>query len=301
MFTPKAVAGSGFLFSIVSDPIVMLTDRIAATLFLHGGISPAKGALSYLVDPELMLEGKRAETPKLPEAFSRLGLITRIGSLPATTPGLSAIAGRTGIEAFVTRSSQPPALPLPVFTLQPDTMQQLVQTGLIPEQPADGVIESSTKQIAVSPTKGSARLVTDYAECFVLPSGQSLAGRIVSVEGNDSFSAIYVVSADDQPLASTNRLAVLHLTDVLPSGTTFSDKHRTVLQKFGTLPYLIRRGTADISLSLPSTDKPWSVWAIDPSGRRLYPVPCEQGKNLLKFTASTISPSGTALAYEIVR
>jgi len=301
MFTPKAVAGSGFLFSIVSDPIGMLTDRIAATLFLHGGLSPAKGALSYLVDPELMLEGKRAETPKLPEAFSRLGLITRIGSLPATTPDLSAIAGRTGIEAFVTRSSQPPALPLPVFTLQPDTMQQLVQTGLIPEQPADGVVESSTKQIAVSPTKGSARLVTDYAECFVLPSGQSLAGRIVSVEGNDSFSAIYVVSADDQPLASTNRLAVLHLTDVLPSGTTFSDKHRTVLQKFGTLPYLIRRGTADISLSLPSTDKPWSVWAIDPSGRRLYPVPCEQGKNLLKFTASTISSSGTALAYEIVR
>jgi len=301
MFTPKAVEGSGFLFSIVSDPIGMLTDRIAATLFLHGGIAPAKGALSYLVDPALMLEGKRAETPKLPEAFSRLGLITRIGSLPATSPHISAIAKRSGIEAFVTRSPQPPALSLPVFSLQPDIMPDLIRDGLLPAQPADGTIESSTRQIAVSPTKGFARLVTDYAECFVLPAGQTQQGRRVAVESNDAFSAVYVVSADDQPLAATSRLAVLHLTDVLPSETTFTDNHRTVLQKFGGMPYLIRRGTAEISLSLPATDKPWSIWAIDPAGRRLYPVECTQEKGLLKFTAATISPSGTALAYEIVR
>lgn len=301
LFSPRAVEGSGFLFSIVSDPIGMLTDRIAATLFLHGGITPAKGALSYLVDPALMLEGKRAETSKLPEAFSRLGLITRIGSLPVTSPDLSAIAQRTGIEAFITRSPQPPALSLPVFSLQPDIAQELTQDGLLPAQPEDGTVESSTKQVAISPTKGFARLVTDYAECFVLPAGQTQLGSRVTVASNDSFGAIYVVSADDQPLASSNRLVVLHLTDVLPTGTTFTDKHRTVLQKFGVMPYLIRRGSAEISLSLPSTDKPWSIWAIDPSGRRLYPVECTKENDVLKFTAETISPAGTTLAYEIVR
>ncbi|GAT31893.1 hypothetical protein TSACC_2287 [Terrimicrobium sacchariphilum] len=301
LFTPKPVEGSGFLFSIVSDPIGMLTDRIAATLFLHGGITPAKGALSYLVDPTLMLEGKRADTPKIPEAFSRLGLITRIGSVPITSPDLPTIAQRAGIEAFITRIPKPSALSLPVFSLEPDLAQALTQDNLLPAQAADGTIESSTKQIAVSPTRGFARLVTDYAECFVLPSGQTQQGRRVTVESDDSFSAVYVVSADDRPLASTNRLAVLHLTDVLPSGTTFTDKHRTVLQKFGVMPYLIRRGTAKISVSLPATDKPWSVWAIDPAGRRLFPVECMQEKDVLKFTAATITPSGTALAYEIVR
>ena len=301
LFAPEPPKSGGFLFSIVSDPIGMLSDRMAASLFLRANIEPAPGAVCYLADPASAFAGKRGEPAKLPRAVTWLGTVTRVGSVPLDGPRLSTLADRTGIRAFLAKESSAriPDPGRPVFRLQAGLSTELVREGILPSQPEPGIHLSETNQIRIDAVKGTARLTTGFAECFVLPAGESLEGSRVSVAGVDSFAAIYVMSVDGKPLSGTSRLLVLHLTDCLPGGTAFSDVSRSLLEKFGDLPYLVKRGSALISLDLPNGDAAWKAWAVDASGKRLFPVSLSREDGRYKLKANTLSPEGGVLAYEI--
>lgn len=304
LFTPQTIDGSGAVFSVVADPIGMLTDRVAASLFLHANIVPATNAISYLADPELMFSGKRAEPPKLPEAVSWLGLITRVGTVPATKTGLEVLAERTNIQAFVqgAASNLKPQVTQPVFRNQQGRLAaELAQAKIIPPLSNDGVYRSETGQIEVSTAKGTAWLGTDSAECFVLPAGSQLDGQFVSVKNGNSFGAVYVMAVDGEPFSSSQRMLVLHLTDSLPSGTTFSDTNRNLLEEFGTLPHLVKRGSVQITISVQTQSAKWHAWAVDASGKRMRQIPVDQKDGKLMLNADTVTPDGVVLAYELTQ
>ena len=305
-FTPGVVTKGGRIFSLVTDPIGLLADRAGAFLFLHGGVKPGKGAVAYLVDQENSFAGVAGDPDKFPKNFAwPLGLITRVGSLTAEGGKIEETANRTGIRAFVTplqpKAGMKPSLP--VYPQGDDLVSRLEADHLVPAGSAKSQIYTSdTGQIELNRRACAVKLVAPCGEGFVLPASCKLEGETAAVDNGATEAAVYVLSADRQPLKTSSRLVVLHLTDSLNTGSSFTNQSRGVMSAFGTLPHLVRNGSARVTLKLAGAVEEWKAWAIDASGHRLHPVAL--GRNAggaLILEANTAGSDGAVLAYEIVR
>lgn len=92
---------------------------------------------------------------------------------------------------------------------------------------------------------------------------------------------------------------MLFLTDLVNSGSVFRGDHRELLDDRGDLPYLVRRGGAEIALRL-QPGRRWTGWAVDATGHRLRPVALRSDESGFRFDASTApGRGGIALAYEL--
>ena len=108
---------------------------------------------------------------------------------------------------------------------------------------------------------------------------------------------VYASSLDGNPLVSSARILVAHLTDVQGEGTSYRDSTRTVLESWGGRP-LLAVGTATVSLGV---DRPGEmrVHALATDGARVRDVPArvsEDGR--LSFVAET---SSGLIYYELER
>jgi hypothetical protein len=302
-FTPGVPAKPGRMFSLVTDPIGLLTDRAAAFLFLHGDIKPAKDAIAYVVGHKGIFDGVKGDPRGLPDLFSWLGMSTRIGSLSSEAASRSDLIENVGIRAFVHRDPEDPEskqLPKSVYLLEPKLEQTLASLGWI-SLPEGRRYDSQTGQLSVMLEEGSARLVTRFAECFVLPPRQRLEGERVSVVNGGVFGSVYVLAVDGKSLATSTRILVLHLTDSATAGTRFADDTKTLLETFGTGPHLVRAGSVEIRLKLTGGSESWEAWAVDASGRRMHLVPLKRSDDGLLLSCRTVTSDGVTLAYELVR
>ncbi|EIQ02107.1 hypothetical protein OpiT1DRAFT_00687 [Opitutaceae bacterium TAV1] len=194
--------GADSRFSIACDPVNLLADRLGALLFLRGDISPAQGAVSY----EVTAEDAFSDAGKLfPNPFTFQGLITRIGSHVAGTPD--------GV---------------------PDGVVPHAKAALPSHEQRH--FTSDTGQIDMRTDAGTLRVVTPRSELYALPAGAVLEGRFASVKTEGAPGVIAIASLDTdspRPLSESRRLLVLHLTDALPTGMTFSDSSRRRVEAWG--------------------------------------------------------------------
>ena len=95
-------------------------------------------------------------------------------------------------------------------------------------------------------------------------------------------------------------MLVLHLTDVLNSGATFTNDRRTDMTKWGDLPYLAAAGEAKIALRNANPDL--TLWAVAPEGTRLREVPATYEGGAYRFVARIAAGEGAdapTMAYEL--
>jgi hypothetical protein len=285
-------------FSLASDPIGLLADRLSAVLFLRGDIAPAPGSLVFATDPRTAFVKRETY---IPQTFAELGLVTRISSR-STDP---VVLGRQpGVSAVVIDQDTPPPANARLLYLGDDHLHaKLIADGILPAGSIDDDAQrfrSETGQIDLNATAGTFQVSAPRAELFVLPARANLTGTVVSVANKDTFCSVSVVSADGAPLAESRRLLVLHLADALPTGTRFSDDRQQLLVDRGDWPFLIRRAVTDITLRLP-TDATCQAWAVGLDGTRLQPVPIEKTDAGWVLHARTDGPDAPHLAYEILR
>lgn len=284
-------------FSIVSDPIGMIADRVAAALFLRGDIAPARGEIGFAVQTDTVFTSRDRH---FPDAFSRLGLVTRIGSR-ATDPA-SLLAGHGLGAVVVDAEAHRSDMGRRVYPADSSLARTLQRDGVIPAGSVsddDRRFVSDTRQIELRSDEGSMRVVTPRSELFVLPPQAVLAGESVAVRNGGTFGAVAVVAVDGEPLASSARLLVTHLTDALPTGMAFANTERTLLEKVGEMPFLVRRGSVEITLRLGRGD--YRAWAVSPTGARLAEVPLTRTPHGWRLLAETVTDEGTRFAYEIAR
>lgn len=113
-------------------------------------------------------------------------------------------------------------------------------------------------------------------------------------------ATVWASSLDGNPLAASGRILLCHQTDVQNSGAAFADDSRTVLLRWGQMPHLMRKGRADISLSLAGGE--WTVYALDCAGNRRGVVPSHLQDGRLRFTADVArDPADATMNYELVR
>ena len=106
---------------------------------------------------------------------------------------------------------------------------------------------------------------------------------------------------DGKPLRESQRLLLLHLTDVQLEGITFSGSDQRIVTRWPKGQLLAGKGVAEISLSLP--DVSWKLYALTPSGKRIAELPItKDGNGSLKWTADTFrDPHEIVFAYELQR
>jgi hypothetical protein len=285
-------------FSLASDPIGLLADRLSAVLFLRGDIAPARGSIVFAADQRTAFVKRETY---IPQTFSELGLVTRISSR-STDPVV--LGQQPGISAVVIDQDTPPPADAQHLYLGDDKLHaKLIADGILPAASIDTDSQrfrSETGQIQLDAAAGTLQVAAPRAELFVLPARTTLSGALVSVANQDTFCSVSVVSADGAPLAESRRLLVLHLADALPTGTRFSDDQQQLLVDRGDWPFLIRRAATDITLRLP-TDAIYQAWAVGLDGTRVQPVPLEKTDAGWVLHARTDGPDTPHLAYEILR
>lgn len=294
--TPEGDVTGGF--SLASDPIGLLADRVAALLYLRGDIRPADALFPFVAEPDVAF---RSRQRTFGESFPRLGLVARIGSLTGTP---AAIARRPDVAgAVVDPESASLSAADHVYAADDQLIGRLIADGHLPAGSLgeDGTLRSDTGQITLNPAAGTMRLVTARSEGFALPAGETLGGDFVTARNTgDTPSTVTVVSIDGQPLADSRRLLVLQLSDALPTGMTFASPDRTRLEDRGGPPLLVERAMADVDLRL-AADARLHAWAVDMDGTRLEPVTLHKNGDGWRLRADTLAGAKPRFAYEIVR
>jgi hypothetical protein len=172
-----------------------------------------------------------------------------------------------------------------------------------PTNPARKLYQSETGEITIDAPGDLLVLDTPRTAGGCARAGQTLetsrGGVRVTLEGSDA--TVWVSALDGQPIRSSRRLLVTHLTDLQNSGIQYAEAARQTLLDWGQMPHLVRAGKAAIALRL-QTPQAYRVWVLAPSGKRLAEAPAQVEGDTLRFTADVAGdPSaGARLLYEVV-
>ena len=143
---------------------------------------------------------------------------------------------------------------------------------------------------------GSLTLVTERTIGGFVERGRIAAGGLTA-EVAGAPATVWASAVDAKPLAESSRILLTHLTDVQNTGAQYADDSLRVLLDWGSLPHLMRRGTAEIRLETKGT----KVYALRSDGERSGEVPSTRDGKCLSFKADTgRNPGSATYLYEIV-
>ena len=271
MFKPSPSKG----FDMVTDPLSQLTERQAVLLFGRRDAAPAKGTAAYGVTAAEAFGGGLGDMWSrglFPLPFTELGHICRIGS-------------------FVADGGKKPALHV-------DKIYTVANKGEIPAFKKAGV--SETRELSIDYNKGTLKVSTPRTAGVCAIGKGDLAAGPLAVSGATAFCSVSASSMDGAPLASSKRIVIFHLTDVLNSGAEFKSAGRTEMTNWGELPYLAAAGEAKIALK--NSNKGLKVWAVAADGTRLRQVPATYSEGAYRFTAKVAAGEGAnapTMVYEL--
>lgn len=130
----------------------------------------------------------------------------------------------------------------------------------------------------------------------------SAAGNILSAT-SDSEAMIAATSLDGKNLADSERVLLVHVTDMDNENTVYTNDSRTTIVKSvhtqRPVQILFRAATAKIEFKT-NLNKP-KCYALDCSGKRMGEIPYEQSSGRIQLNVNT-SYGGTAcFAYELTK
>ena len=307
-------------FDMSGDPLGLAAERAALCLFLRGDLPVLPAEYPLVLDEASLLDPRTgAPACEVPAALWA-GWHARVGSMVARGTGTSSAAPCAAISTSAAQAREDLAA---IGADKPGngaiSIDSATGTFLIDTpRTAGGFAESGAHQ--AGPLKFE---ICGGSSPAAQPSDQSFANQ------SPVAATVWASSLDGKPIAESSRILVTHLTDVQNSGIRYGDPGLTILLKWGSLPHLMRNGSAEVELTLAGDDAPapqdgstpaWRVWRLAPSGKRLGTVPfnlavygeaqggvSRSGDSSpriarLRFTARTdYDPAAASYLYEVVR
>ena len=114
----------------------------------------------------------------------------------------------------------------------------------------------------------------------------------------DTDATVWVSSLDDQPIATSRRLLVTHLTDLQNTGVKYADRARTTLLAWGGMPHLMRNGAATVTLKRGAGKA--QAWSLSTSGHRLATLPVQVVGDTIALELAVKGEAGARMLYEVV-
>ncbi|HEY5911394.1 MAG TPA: hypothetical protein VJA21_12405 [Verrucomicrobiae bacterium] len=307
MFNPSPMG----YFDMATDPLSQAAERASLCLFLRGDLQTAPHSVG-LVMTEADLARPANKIPTLAPGWHWLAWVTRIGTQVVPGPDSPLLQSLVVPLAWQTpASAYKPAqvLGLNPYALDSDRLVSTLQErGVfdrsIAPRPAEKVFRSETRQITIDGPGDLLVLDTPRTAGGYAPVGRTIAALngALKFKISDSDATVWVSALDQSPIVESKHLLVTHLTDLQNSEIRYREPERKTLLAWGHLPYLVRAGKAEVSLSLPNPSK-FKVWALSPGGRRLGEVAARaDAAGALTFTADVAAdpPSGARMIYEVV-
>lgn len=276
-------------FDISTDPLNILGEKLISLLFARGDIAPSRNSVIYAVTmKEACGKSSGWAGPGFPDEFSKIGLVTRIGS-QAIYDKHPKIDGK--FSCAVSKSAPDSQVLNGVKWISPQDAYAKYVTDPVK-------INSDTGQIKLATDEGTLRIVSPLTECLVMPKGKDLNGNVLKITENDTFTTVSVSSMDGKELAKSKRVLLLHLTDVSNTKMLFRNASMRLLDKWGELPHLVRKSSVEVKLQ--NSNPGLKLWAVDMSGKRLdeVPVKYENGCYLFK-TETAPNKKESRMAYEL--
>ncbi|WOO41025.1 hypothetical protein [Rubellicoccus peritrichatus] len=254
-------------FDIANDPIGLLSEHIIGMFWRRGDMPVFEEEAVYVLGPGEAFAGEKVtqQPRKFDENATMLGLTKRIST-----------------------------------SYQSDVESQSLNHEFHSEEPRDRYESSIDDSRFILETAGNFLAETKESKALVIQS-RSLDENFVSgVTGGPA--TIFIGAIDDKPLAASDRVLILHLTNALPSGATFGEKGMYSILGRGKLPILIQRGSANITVPKANLNSDTKLYALDLTGQRVAEIPFEREAGSITFTAQTIAPDRrTTLAYELTQ
>ena len=274
-------------FNYISDPLMPAWSRAILTLFARGDMRPLAQTYVTRLDPAAMCSD---DEPAKSAA--------KLDDIPHTW---AAWYRKTGL-LVADEDAVPPGV-----TLSGDWAARLAKTeadvmaDLGIARDANGKLPvAGDGQVKIDDVDGSIMVNTERTAGGFAEKGVIAGGALRAEIGNVP-TAIWVSTlGDGQSIADSKRLLLTHLTDVQDEGLTYLEKTRQTQLTWGKLPHLMRRGVAEVELTVgPGA---YFVYALSGDGERRFTVPSTKVGNTLRFTADIgADPSEATYLYEIVR
>lgn len=262
-------------FALAYDPLMQATERMVVNLFLRRDIAPLVPRVNLVVDEKsLMPEGPKKgdwETVSVQPKKTSCVWDARCSSSLAAVPDAANFALSDWGSRFGARED-----PLPVAPA------------------ADGLV-------TIDRTNGVFRLATSRTCGIFAAAGRYAAGALAAEVASEKPLTVAVTSLEDEPIVSSRRLLVSHLTDCRGNGTVMrTDEHgRLVTESAGRDFCVIRDATTRVAVRLANPSA-YRVWALETSGARRFVVPSEVRDGALVFAAAVRGEDGRAvLEYEV--
>lgn len=258
-------------FDAANDPLAQLLDRVAIAMFVRGDVAPAKGKVAFQVPRDFYA----GDDPfNFPDAFTRLGLVAQIGALPGDAPLPAGAAALAPGQAH-----DPAAAP----ALREAWQRAL--TGRAASDTGELSLDAQGKTFAVSAPR---------CLSVTLPGGALRAGAL-EVEGATGFQSITAISLDGAPVEGSASVLLLHLTNVMNTGTVMGNPRWTLMRDNGRLPALVKNEAATVSIV---TGQPFTVTALKLDGSPAGKVSGKYASG--KFTFPVATAQGT-MVYHLTR
>jgi len=292
---------AAYLFDVFSSPSSAVSEKMGVLCFLRGDVKRAEACFPTLI-PE-NYQNLTAVPDNYPSAICRLGLIARIGTIiiPASSRDLRLPQGTAAVNGME-KTFNTTSLSVPYFSAWPakNMLEDMLKAGVLKPQEADlakGIFRSSTGELELNQPEGIFCVVTEHSEGAVLPAGKALSGKVLKITGNTAYAAFFAAAMDGNPLPGSNRILLLHLTDIQNSRAKFSSGAMTLWLERGSLPHLLRKGEAKISLSGKFAGH--KLYAVNLAGKRLAEVPLVKTEDGISFKADTHMLKNGVVAYEL--
>jgi len=293
LFTPRP---TGF-FDLATDPAMLASDRAGILLFLRGDLEAATSTVGAVVDPGLALDAPdRMTAPDGP--LTRLAWVSKVGtsfSNQGVDPDV-AFDGlvRAGAPGLLGSAFTEDALSSAVSALRESgALSRANRTNV-----AEHLYESQTGQVLLDGRAGTIAIAGDRgAAVFSARPGVEVGAGPLYVAFEEYGGAVWVASLDGQPLETSERLLVAHITDVQNTGQRFAEREMLTLEDWGHPPYLVRKGTAQGALVRQGAAL--TGWSLALDGKRTEPLPLLAGGGTVQFTADTRGPNGGRIYYEL--
>lgn len=251
------------LFDESNDPLMQLSDRIIFMLFNRGNVLPAKEKYAYDI-PENIFEG--TSPLYFPQMFSELGLIAQIGSVFGKNPVPAGVQRIPAADAAKLSALKNPAL-----------------AALWRKAQQERIAVSSTGQLVLNGKKQTFTVKTPHVESVTLEKGD-LTADFLQVKNASGFQTVAVIALDEKPLRQSRNILLLQLTDLANTGAKYGSEGKTLCNYNGTLPILLRRGSAEIRLDVKRNFK---VTALRSDGAEAGDVPGNIRDGKFVFKADT--------------
>ena len=298
LFKPSPIS----YFDLSTDPLNQAADRAAVCLYLRGDMRQAPHTIALALNAD-SLRSQKTTNKSLAPGWNALSWVTRVGSFLAQkdrkVPGDLVIP--FGGEEISTDGE----------TLKTDPyggnagnklLARMREKGWLEENETnldENTLKSETGEILINAPQDMLVLNTPRTAGGYAPEGRTIQTDAARITMNKTYGTVWVSSVDGQPIKTSKRLIITHLTDLQNSEARFGEQARQTLNAWGKLPHLVQDGQATIHLELEQAENA-KVFELTTGGRRLGTIPAKATVGNLEIELSVRNEDGKArMIYEV--